>query len=257
MSTRTMLETAIEAAQHAGAQVEKYFETTGLERNEKDDTSFVTKADTEAEEVIVSLIRERFPDHGILGEEGSEVNSEAEYQWVIDPIDGTRNFTNGIPLFAVSIAVLYQGEPVVGVVYNPATHSLYAAEKGKGATFNGAPMRVSVQDAKKGVVTFGPGQGDAKEKLRAFFQNGEHYFRSVRYLGCTALELAYVARGGTEGFVCIGLKPWDYAAGRVLLLEAGGTITDYEGKACGIEQNYFIASNGVAHEALRALVSGA
>ncbi len=249
-----MLHTATEAAEKAGKILEGYFETTGLERTEKDDKSFVTKADTEAEELIVSLIRERFPDHGILGEEGSEVNPEAEYQWVIDPIDGTRNFTNGIPLFAVSIAVLYRGEPVIGVVYNPATGSLYAAEKGKGATFNGSPMRVSVQEAKKGLVTFGPGQGDAKEKLRTFFQNGESYFRSVRYLGCTALELAYVARGGTEGFVCIGLKPWDYAAGRLLILEAGGTITDYEGKECGIEQNYFIASNGVAHEALKSLV---
>lgn len=250
-----MLETAIEAAKAAGAVLEKYFETTALERTEKDDKSFVTKADTEAEEIIAGFIRERFCDHCIVGEEGVEVNLGADYQWVVDPIDATRNFTNGIPVFAVSIAVLHKGIPVVGVVYNPATDSLYAAEKGKGATFNGKPMRVSERSAEKGTVTFGPGQGDAKDKLRAFFIEGEKHFRSVRYLGCTALELAYVARGGTESFVCIGLKPWDYAAGRLLVLEAGGTITDYQGNECDIQQNYFIASNGLAHQAALDLVA--
>jgi myo-inositol-1(or 4)-monophosphatase len=113
-----------------------------------------------------------------------------------------------------------------------------------------------MQSADKGVVTFGPGQGvENKGKLITLFSNGEKHFRSVRYLGCTALELAYVARGGTEGFICIGLKPWDYAAGRLLIEEAGGKITDYDGNPCELSQNYFLASNGIAHEALLKLVA--
>lgn len=253
-----MLETAIEAARKAGALLADYFEGEGMERKEKDDKSFVTKADTEAEEIIVSTIKAKYPDHGFLGEEGTDMNTDAEYQWVIDPIDGTRNFTNGIPVFAVSVALLHNGAPIIAVVHNPATDSTYAAEKGKGTTFNGRPSRVSTLEAGKGLVNFGPGQGsEKKDTLRKFFSHGEAHFRSVRYLGCTALELAYVGYGGTEAFVCIGLKPWDYAAGWLLIEEAGGKITDYQGNACGIEQNFFVASNGVAHDAVLKLVQAA
>ena len=219
----------------------------------KDDKSFVTKADEEAEQAIVSHIREQYPDHGFLGEEGSHTKTDAEYVWVIDPLDGTKNFLNGIPLFAVSVALLVRGAPAAAVVYNPTTRSLYAAEKGKGATYNGKKIAVSKQPAEMGVVTFGPGQKD-KHTLNVFFERSEKFFKSKRYLGCTALELGYVARGGTEGFVCIGLKKWDYAAGALLVEEAGGVLTDYDGNPWSIEKNYFVASNGVAHEAILSLV---
>lgn len=242
-----MLETAIEAAQAAGVVAERFFEMTGLEREEKDDTSFVTKADTEAEEVVVAIIAKHYPDHGILGEEGAEINPGAEYQWLIDPIDGTGNFINGIPLFAISIALLKNGVPVVGVVYNPVTRSLYAAEAGKGATYNGKKVAVSSDTADKGLITLGPGPGETK-RARNIVHATEGFFKSVRLLGCTALELGYVARGGTEAFICLGLKPWDYAAGQLLVREAGGTITDYEGNECDIKQNYFVASNGITHD---------
>ncbi len=249
-----MLEDAIEAAQEAGKVLSTYFERIGLEHEVKDDKSFVTKADKEAEEVIVSLITQRYPDHGILGEEGSEVNPQAEFQWVIDPLDGTSNFINGIPIFGVSIAVVQAGVPVVGVVYSPLTHSLYAAEKGKGTTYNGKQVRVSVQEASAGLVTLGPGVGE-RQRVRELFGATAPYFKSARFLGSTAMELAYIARGGTEGYVCLGLKPWDYAAGRLLVTEAGGRITDFNGNDCDLTQNYFIASNGVAHETLKALVA--
>lgn len=249
-----MLQTAIEAAKAAGAVLLNYFEMTDLEREEKDDKSFVTKADKETEAVIVDIIRRAHPDHGIVGEEGADVNSGAEFQWVIDPIDATRNFANGIPIFAISIAVVHAGEPIVGVLYNPVTESLYAAEKGKGMTVNGKSARVSTQAADAGMVTLGPGQKE-KDRLFAIIANAEKHFRSVRYLGCTAIELAYVARGGTEAFICLGLKKWDYAAGRLLVTEAGGTVTDFAGNPCDIEQNYFVATNGVAHGAALALVN--
>lgn len=248
-----MLEVVIEAAQKAGEVLAKYFEMTGLEREEKDDKSFVTAADTEAEAAIIDEVTKAFPTHGFLGEEGHDTNPDAEYRWVVDPLDATRNFANGIPIFAVSIAVVRAGVPVVAVVYNPVTRSLYAAERGKGMTYNGRRATVSKQEAKLGIVTFGPGQKD-KEKLNVLFMKSETFFKSKRYLGCTALELAYVARGGTEGFVCIGLKKWDYAAGTLLIEEAGGTITDWGGMPWTLEQNYFIASNGIAHESLMQLV---
>jgi myo-inositol-1(or 4)-monophosphatase len=253
MNDSSFLQTALEAAKRGGAVLKKYFDGIGIERHEKDDQSYVTKADGEAEEAIVSFICERYPDHGVVGEEGTSKNPDARYQWVIDPLDATRNFSNGIPVFAVSIALIEDGKPLVGVVYNPATESLYAAERGKGMSVNGKAVRVSVQPADKGMATFAPGKND-KERVFALLKNGEQFFRSVRYLGCTALELAYVARGGTEAFLCLGLKKWDYAAGRLLVEEAGGTVTDLEGNPCDIEQNYFIASNGLAHNAALNLI---
>ncbi len=249
-----MLETAIEAAKRGGAVLEKYFESVMLAREEKSDTSFVTQADKESEDIIVSLIRERFPDHGIVGEEGTSINPGAKYQWIIDPLDATRNFSNGIPVFAVSISVLEDNVPVVGVIHNPATRSLYAAERGKGMTLNGAAIRVSKESPQKGMVTFAPGKTD-KDQMFGYLIRGEQFFRSVRYLGCTALDLAYVARGGTEAFICVGLKKWDYAAGQLLVTEAGGKITDFKGNPCGLDQNYFIASNSLAHQAALDLVA--
>jgi myo-inositol-1(or 4)-monophosphatase len=248
-----MLDAAIEAAKKGGELLLKYFEMTGLERDLKDDKSFVTKADTEAETAIVATLTTSYPDHGFLGEEGSDTKPDAEYRWVIDPLDGTKNFVNGIPLFAVSLGLMRGNDVVAAVVYNPVTRSLYAAEKGKGTTYNGKKVGVSPQEAKMGIVTFGPGQKDKKE-LGDYFSRAEDYFKSKRYLGATALELGYLARGGTEGFVSLGLNKWDYAAGTLLITEAGGTITAYDGSPWSMEQNYFIASNGIAHDALKALV---
>ena len=243
-----MFDTAIEAAKAGGEVLVRYFDSQDMHRKLKDDKTFVTKADTEAEETIVDVIRAAYPEHGIIGEEGSEVNPNAEYRWFIDPLDGTKNFANGIPIFAVSIGLLKEDEVVAAAVYNPVTRSLYAAEKGKGATYNGASVHVSDQEASMGVVTFGPGQKD-KEALNTAFTLSEKHFKSKRYLGCTALELGYVARGGTEAFICIGLKKWDYAAGALLVAEAGGKLTNYKGGAWNPDESYFVASNGVAHEA--------
>lgn len=247
-----MLDIAVDAAKKAGERLSHYFEMTSLEREIKEDKSFATKADTESEEIIVSAIKSAFPEHGILGEEGTDHNPGAEYQWVIDPLDGTSNFVNGIPLFATSIGVLKSNEPFLGVVYNPVTNSLYAGERGKGVSYNGKPVTVSDQSSKEGLVTVGYGSKD-KEKGRSLPGNSFQYFRSTRLLGCAALELAYVARGGTEGFMCLGLKKWDYAAGALLVQEAQGKMTDLKGGEWNMEKNYFVASNGIAHDDLLAL----
>jgi len=245
-----MLNTAIEAAKKAGERLSHHFEKTLFEREIKDDKSFVTCADRESEDIIVSMIKDAFPEHGIVGEEGTDHNQGAEYRWIIDPLDGTNNFVNGIPIFAISIALTKGGEPVASVIYNPVTHSMYAAEKGGGMFYNGKPARVSDQGADLGLVGFGPGGKEGKRLLDQAFVASSKHFKSKRYLGSTALELAYLARGGTEGFFCFGLNTWDYAAGTLLIQEAGGMITDLKGGPWTLDTRYFIASNGVVHDQL-------
>jgi myo-inositol-1(or 4)-monophosphatase len=251
-----LLDVAISAAKKAGAITLRYFETS-VAREVKEDKSFVTAADKEAEAAIIAEIKKHFPDHGIIGEESGEERSSSAFQWVIDPLDGTGNFVNGIPLFSVSIAALKDGAPVAAVVYQPVGDSLYAAEKDKGATWKGKQVRVSDGDAEHAMVSFGPGKKE-KEKMNALFFAAERFVKSKRYFGSCALELAYLARGGTEGFICIGLHKWDYAAGALLVSEAGGKITDFSGAPWRFGSgDYFVASNGVLHPALLELVRGA
>lgn len=241
-----MQETAIEAAKKGGEVLARYFEQVGLERMTKDDQSFVTKADQEAEAAIVAVLSAAFPEHGIVGEEGTHINEQAEYQWILDPLDGTGNFINGIPLFCVSIACVVNDTPVVGVIHNPITNSLYVAERGKGATYNGHQISVSSQQALQGLVSYGSNRS-TRDQLYTLFCEGKNRYKSQRILGSTALELCYLARGGTEGFFCLGLKKWDYAAGVLIALEAGATVTTLTGEAWNMSESFFIASNGELH----------
>lgn len=252
-----MLETAIDAAEAAGSVVERHFEKFGeLERTVKDNKSFVTKADKESEEIIKALILGRFPDHGVIGEEGSEVNTNSEYQWVIDPIDGTMNFVHGIPLYSISIAVLHKGVPIVGVVYCPPTRSLYTAEAGKGMFFNGKEVSVSKESSDTALFVTGHAPQE-KELTRKILATYGPYIRASRVLSACSLELAYVASGTLAGYICIGMNKWDYAAGWLMIQEAGGKITDFKGAVCSFEENHFIASNGVVHEALMSVLKAA
>lgn len=244
-----LLAVATEAAKKGGEVVLKYFET-GVARRVKDDKSFVTAADTESEAAILAEIKKRFPGHGILSEESGAESKNSRYEWIIDPLDGTANFVNGIPFFAVSVAALCQGEPVAAVVYNPITESLYSAAKGTGTMYNGKAVRVSDGGKEHAFVTFAPGKKE-KERLNMLFLNAERFVKSKRYFGCAALDLAYVARGGTEGVLFLGLNKWDYAAGVLLVLEAGGVITDFKGAPWTFgSSDFFIASNGKVHPEL-------
>jgi myo-inositol-1(or 4)-monophosphatase len=246
-----MLDIAIQAATKAGKVLETYFQSSFLERTFKDDKSIVTQADTEAEKCIVKIIQSHYPDHAFLAEESGEKITGSEYTWIVDPLDGTSNFANGIPIFAVSIALLKNKEPVCAVVHNPITNALFVAEKGKGAQYNKNPIRVSSQAADKAMISIGTSaKPEDKELVGKFFVNGRKFVKSVRYLGSAALELCYLARGGTEGFINIGTSKWDYAAGILLVLEAGGKITDFQGNPWSFDQNYFIASNGRIHSKL-------
>lgn len=245
------LEVAIKAALEAGKILEKYFETEIL-KEFKEDKSIVTRADKESEDVIKKIIGEAFPHHSILGEETGLLENETSSVWHIDPVDGTRNFANGIPLFAVSIALVFEDKVKVGVVYNPATQSLFFAEEGKGAYFRDKRIYVSKDDRDQAMVTIAPGRKASDSDLfrELYYNIKRDVARSSRDLGCTAIELAYVARGGLEANIQLGLNTYDFAAGVLLVQEAGGTITQLDGSPWQFPQNEFIVSNGVFHDRL-------
>ena len=251
-----MLETAIKAAKLAGEKLEYYFETI-LEHEEKADKSFVTKADTEADQIIIDLIKEKFPEHQILTEENGSIGGQGDYLWVIDPLDGTLNFTRGLPLFSTSIAVVKNNEPIVAVVYNPITNSLFTAEKGKGAFWNSEKIQVSdVESIEESIVSMGRARDpESKEKTLGIYNKFYPKLKSQRVLGSAALELAWVASGRLEGFVSVGLKKWDCFAGILLIREAGGQVTDFFGKDWTNEETHFIASNGRVHDKLIEIIS--
>ncbi|MSU44650.1 inositol monophosphatase [Candidatus Nomurabacteria bacterium] len=246
------LEIAIKAALEAGKILEKYFETEVL-KEFKEDKSIVTVADKESEEVIKKIILETFPMHSILGEETGHTNNGHKYTWHIDPLDGTKNLSNGIPLFAISIALERKNELLVGVVYNPVNKSLFYAEKEKGAYLNDKRIYVSKDDVHHSIISGGKSRKYEDRKIcRRLMHDLPEMFTgmTIRDFGSAALDLAYVARGGLEATIQIGLHLHDFAAGALLVQEAGGRITGLDGEEWKFPQNYFIASNGVSHDLL-------
>ncbi len=246
------LEVAIKAALEAGKILDKHQETE-IERGVKEDKSMVTVADTESEEAIKKIILENFPEHSIVGEETDAVKGMTPFTWYVDPVDGSRNFAHKIPFFAVSIALLHREDIKVGVVYNPATRSLFYAEAGKGAYLNDKRIHVSKADRDKCIVTIASGRKSTELKLRRNLLHDlpDNIVSSVRDFGCTALDLAHVARGSTEADIKIGFKTYDAASGILLVLEAGGKVTGIDGNAWKLsDEGSFIASNGVFHSVL-------
>ena len=249
------LEIAIKAAKEAGKNLEKYFETEILKeiKDVKEDINIVTIADRESEDLIKKIILENFPDHSILGEETGLTKNSGSYTWHIDPIDGTRNFANRIPFFALSIGFAKDNEILGGVIYNPVSDTLFYTEKGKGAYWNNKRIYVSKDDAKNCIVTVSSGRKPADLKLRRNLMHDlpENTVSAVRDFGCTALDLAYVAWGNTSADLKFGLKIHDCAAGILLIQEAGGMVTTIDGTPWKLsDAGYFIASNGVFHNKL-------
>lgn len=249
-SSTDELTAMITAARAAGIILREYFETP-LGEEQKMDRSFVTRADKESEAAIIATLARAFPDYGVLGEESGEHIGSGDDRFVIDPLDGTANFMNAIPIFAVSIAHMKGARVMNAVVSNPITDTIFSASRGRGAFVNDAPMRVSDDTKKNVVVTFGKSskREDGERVNTLFVATQKDGFR-VRYLGSAALELAYLARGGTDGYFNVGTHLWDYAAGTLLVEEAGGSITDFSGKPWSAEERYFVASNGKIHDTL-------
>jgi myo-inositol-1(or 4)-monophosphatase len=250
-----LLNFAIQTAREAGRVLAEKF-GRALQVSNKGDIDLVTEADIAAERLIVERIRSHHPRHAILTEESGDVvtagDASSEYKWVIDPLDGTTNYAHGYPCFCVSVALEHEGSVVVGVVYDPTRDELFAAERGGGATLNGRGLRVSeTSDLNAALLCTGfpydvRDRGDFARHFRNFIMRAQ----SVRRDGAAALDLAYVAAGRFDGFYEEGLRPWDVAAGVLLVEEAGGRVTHYDGSPFRIYTPPIAASNGLVHEAM-------
>ena len=253
-----MLNFAIETAREAGhLLLEKFGRITTVTM--KGDINLVTEADLASEALIIERIKSHYPKHAILAEESGNavvIDGETEWKWIIDPLDGTTNYAHGYPCFAVTIALEHKGEVAVGVTFDPTRNELFAAEKGQGATLNGKSIRVSATESLGASLICTGFPYDFKRKddfarhLTAFLMQS----RGVRRDGSAAIDMAYVACGRFDGFWEEGLNPWDMAAGRLLIEEAGGWVTDYNGDAFSIYCPPLCASNGKIHTEMLAVL---
>lgn len=241
-----MLNIAIRAARKAGNSIIKSFENpSSIEASKKGTHDFVTNVDRMAEKIITDIIYKAYPKHTIIGEEcGVKKGEDNDVQWVIDPLDGTTNFVYQYPHFAVSIAVRLNGRTEVAVVYDPIRNELFTAVRGQGAQLNGYRLRTSnAKDLDNTVLATGfPFK--QKQHSATYMNMLSKLFvpcADFRRTGSAALDLAYVAAGRVDGFFEIGLKPWDFAAGELLVREAGGVITDFVGG-----HNYLMSGNIIA-----------
>ncbi|WP_345888665.1 inositol-1-monophosphatase [Shewanella algae] len=241
-----MLTIAVRAARAAGQTIMRaYTELDRIEVDAKGVNDFVTSVDKEAEAAIIYQIRKSYPDHSIVGEEnGENRGTNQDYLWIVDPLDGTNNFVNGVPHFAVSIAMQYKGKTEVAVVYDPVRDELFSAVRGKGAKLNDFRIRVNnVSDLGASLVATGfPFKTrQHTETYMKLFGETFSLCADLRRAGSAALDLAYVAAGRIDAFFELGLKPWDIAAGDLIVREAGGTVTDFSGG-----HNYLLSGNIVA-----------
>ena len=248
------LELARIAAQEAGSIQLRHYGTVDRFDSKGADVNLLTEVDLMSEEAIKATIRNQFPDHEILAEESDlEKGSQADYRWIIDPLDGTTNYTHAYPFFGPSIALVHKGEPVVGVMFLPLLGEEFIAVKGEGALLNGEPISVSkVSDPAKALFCTGFPY-DRKErpdyylaKFKAFMKVGH----GVRRAGAAAVDLCYVACGRIDGFWEEKLKAWDVAAGALIVQEAGGSVSMFDGGKLDIYGENVIASNGKIHNAM-------
>jgi myo-inositol-1(or 4)-monophosphatase len=253
-----MLDFAIQIARQAGA-ILRYGVEQERQVQSKGYADVVTDIDKASEELLVGAINKRYPDHAIVAEEGSNSDGQSEYTWVIDPLDGTLNYLHGLPIYCVSVGVLRAGQPFIGVVYDPTRDELYTAERGQGAYLNGRRLRVSAtNELQRALLTTGfPynrfSQND--NNLREFAHILLHV-QDVRRPGSAALDLCYAAAGRSDGHWELGLKPWDVAAGALIVHEAGGRLSDWQGNEWQIGTDRLLATNGLIHQEMLGLLSG-
>lgn len=249
-----VLETAIEAAREAGELLRRG-RREGVSVEGKGVADITTDVDRASEAAIVARVTARFPGHDILGEEGARARRASPWRWVIDPLDGTKNFAHGGLRCAVSIAVEREGRAVAGVVYAPFVDELYVAAEGRGARCNDAPVRVSAVASLRAAmvataVTYDGARADAAQLARLTRVFGAA--RALRALGCASLDLCDVARGRLDAYFEPGLAPWDTAAGALVVREAGGAVTAFDATPHTPAAPDVLASNGLVHAALLA-----
>lgn len=248
------LEIATEAALAAGAVLQGYLGKLNAVIEKGRPGDLVTEADKASEAVILEILRRHFPSHAILAEESGKLgNTESEFLWAIDPLDGTTNYAHQYPFFATSIGLLIAGVPQIGVIFDPFHDELFRAAIGLGATRNRCRIKVSetVQLSKSLLVTgFAYDRRETTDNNYAEFCHLTHLTQGVRRSGSAALDLAHVACGRLDGYWERGIAPWDIAAGVVLLSEAGGKVTAYDGSPLSIESGRILATNGHIHASL-------
>jgi len=240
-----------EIAREAGALLMGYFHRR-VKVEYKGDVDLVTEADRASEALITRRIRERWPEHNIMGEEGTRTEQGSEYRWYVYPLDGTTNFAHAYPVFCVSLGLEHKDARVAAVVFDPTRDEMFTAQKGGGAFLNGQPIRVSaVSDLGECLVATGfPSHKRHKNPNIFFYHQITLKTHGVRRAGSAALDLCNVASGRFDGFWEFNLNPWDTAAGVLILEEAGGRVTRFDGQPFRIDSRETLASNGRVHEAL-------
>ncbi len=246
-------EFAIGLAMRAGnILIQDFRQAKPTEARFKSKRELVTKLDIKVNNFLVSKIKESYPDHCILSEEsGCTKNKNAKYQWVIDPLDGTVNYTMRNTFFTTNLALLEDGEPILGVIYAPYTRELYVAEKGRGVKKNEKRIKVSTtEDLNDAFLTFGYGhQKESMKRAMNVYQSFETAARSMRHFGSSSLQLAFVAIGRTDAeIITPPVRLWDVAAGILMIKEAGGKVTDFNGDETNITKGGLVASNGLVHD---------
>jgi myo-inositol-1(or 4)-monophosphatase len=250
------LPVAIEAAETAGKDLMRYYGKAKVSL--KEDRSFVTEADLESEKRIRTILERRFPSYSFLGEESGLHEAGSETLWVVDPLDGTTNFVMMNPFFDISIALVRGMEPVLGVVHYPFLNETFSAEMGKGSFLNGKEVHVSnISALEDAIITFCHGRDkESTRRVSKIFASLKSITSKVRQLGAAALELCYVACGRTSCFVMPGMNSWDVLAGGVIVKEAGGTISDFDGRTFTVDSKDLLASNGKIHDQLLKILGG-
>lgn len=255
-----MLKQTLIKATLAGAKVlQHYFNGTFTISSKSSINDLVTQADNESEEAIFKVIRDEFPGHYILSEESGHFKMDSNIKWIIDPIDGTVNFANGIPICCVSIGVEQDGKMLLGAVYNPFMNEFFFAEKGFGATLNDEKIKVSDKNdlVRSCLVTgFAYSYLDMPNGPLDVFETLIRSNIPVRRLGSAAIDLCWVAAGRFDGFYEHNLNPWDSAAGFLILEEAGGKVSDFDGNYYSLYQPNILATNGKIHDELLLALNG-
>lgn len=249
-----MIDIVKTAALKAGGILLEHFQKVPKEAiRQKRQNDFLSFVDESSERIIIEILTKNFPDFSILAEETGATEGSSEYRWIIDPLDGTTNYINGLPIFSVSIALQKKNEIILGVIYDPLHQEMFHAEKNKGAYLNNQPITVSrsASLAESFIATGFPFK--AKHLLKDYLQAFEGIFRpciGMRRMGSAAIDLAYVAAGRFDGFWELGLSPWDVAAGSIIVQEAGGKLSDFWDGPDYLNNTSIIASNKIIHHEL-------
>jgi len=246
-----MIDDIIDISKQAGSLIRDGFGESVQIEYKSNESNLVTEIDKSSEKMIIDFIKNKYPSHSIIAEEGGGVKNDSEYIWVVDPLDGTTNFAHGLPIFSVSIGLQKNNETIAGVVYDVMRNILYSAQLGGGAFANSEQIKVSSTDSLKHslLVTGFPynvaeNPEGAFERFTALTKNA----RGIRRLGSAAIDFCYLASGVFDGFWEVYLHAWDICAGKLIAEEAGGLVTNFDGNAIDIYSKKILASNGKIHD---------